>query len=85
VVVGVSDDGVSLPVVHQSEHKVAEWFGEVDRFGAEFDVHAVAVVSDLVDGEQRDSRDRLGVEQHEQPDDAVDVVDAVVVQELSRE
>jgi hypothetical protein len=63
--------------------EVGEWFGEDDGFAAQMDPYSEFIGVDVVEGEAADGGRPLGVEETEQPGDAVFGFECVVVEQLA--
>ena len=69
--------------VEELADELAEGFGQVEGDGAEEQLDPLGAAGDLVAGEAGDAGQRLSVEQHEQPGDAVLDGVSVVVEEAA--
>jgi hypothetical protein len=61
--------------------QVGQWFGEDDRLAPQVQPYLLVVSVDVAEGERADDRGPLGVEQDEEPGDAVFGVEAAVAEQ----
>ena len=76
-----SPSGVSAPPGDELEDKRVEGLGQNDGLAAEPEPYLLLVGVDMVEGEAADRGGALGVEENEQPGDAVLGFDGVVVEQ----
>src|SRR6266498_894509 len=67
----IADGGVALAGGGEVADEPGEWFGEKDRFAAQAEANLGVGGVEVAEGEADDAADGLGVEEHEQPSDAV--------------
>ena len=67
----------------QLPDEAGEGLGQDDRLASEAQPHSLVVGVDVAEGEAADDRGPLGVEEDEEPGDAVSGIEAVVVEQLS--
>ena len=77
----LADDSVTAPGGGDLEDEAGEWFGEHDGLAPRRRAHVIAAGLDVAEGEAADRRGLLGVEQDEQPGDAVVGFERVIVQQ----
>jgi len=81
LIVGAGDSCAAVRAVEELAGELVERCGQVEGDSAEEQLDPPGVAGDLVAGEAGDTGQRLSVEQHEQPGDAVlDGVSVVVEQ-----
>ena len=77
----VAEGGLAPAMSDEMEDEGVEWIGQNDGLAAEAKPYLLLVGLDMVEGEAADGGDPLGIEQNEQPGDAVLGFDGVVVEQ----